>query len=69
MDFVACCRVCQSRMISDTRSGEEFSCQHCSALLDIIDDELCMLSLSPHDDVCFIPSADLLWLPAAAASC
>ena len=61
MDFMACCPVCQRRMCADTASGEEFTCTACGAMLDILDEDLCMLSLAPHDDVCFIPTADLLW--------
>ena len=65
MDFVAACPICQVRMQPDSASGEEFHCPACKAMLDVLDDELCMLSLPPHDEVCFIPSADLLWMAPA----
>lgn len=62
--FVACCPVCQGRMRADTTSGEEFTCPDCDAMLDVLDDDLSMLSLPPHDEVCFVPTADLLWVAA-----
>ena len=65
MDFMACCPVCQDLMRPDTESGEEFTCPSCRAMLDILDDDLSMLSLPPHEDVAFIPTSDLLWMPVA----
>ncbi|MBI6545938.1 MAG: hypothetical protein HY692_04030 [Cyanobacteria bacterium NC_groundwater_1444_Ag_S-0.65um_54_12] len=66
MSFRLCCPICEASMQEDTASGEEFSCPRCQAMLDIIDAELAMLSLPPHENVTYILTAKLRWLPVIA---
>ena len=61
MEFDLCCPVCEELMRADTDSGEEFSCTYCRAMADILDDDLTMLSLPPHDDVYYMPTRELRW--------
>lgn len=53
------CPFCCGRLQSDTASNEEFSCIKCKAMVDILDADLTMVSLPPHDDIQFISTSRL----------
>lgn len=67
MEFKLSCPVCDTPMQADTPSGEEFSCHYCSAMVDILDDDLTMISLPPHQDIGYIPTSGLRWKIAVPA--
>lgn len=62
------CPFCHNALRSDTTSGEEFSCLGCEAMVDVIDDDLTMVSLAPHHlDVFYIATSELRVTAAAHA--
>ena len=68
MAFKLCCPVCTGAMQADTDSGEEFTCQACGAMLDLLDEDLSMMSVPPHEAIDYIRTASLRWyvlVPAA----
>jgi hypothetical protein len=61
MAFKLCCPMCAHAMKIDTDSGEEFSCARCGAMVDLIDEDLTMLSIPPHDEISYVKTASLRW--------
>lgn len=62
------CPFCHHALRSDTTSGEEFSCLSCEAMVDVLDDDLTMVSRAPHLDVFYIATSEVrLTTPARAA--
>ncbi|MNK45300.1 hypothetical protein D3C87_640580 [compost metagenome] len=54
------CPFCHDDLVSVTSSGEEFTCRHCEAMVDILDDDLCMVSRPPnHLDVSIMATLEL----------
>lgn len=53
------CPFCHRGLEADTDSGEEFSCRACAAMVDVIDDDLTMVSRAPHSDVFYIATSEL----------
>ncbi len=54
------CPFCHDALVSVTMSGEEFACCACEAMVDILDDELCMVSQPPnHLDVSIMATLEL----------
>lgn len=54
------CPFCHDDLVSVTESGEEFTCRHCEAMVDILDDDLCMVSQPPnHLDVSIMATLEL----------
>lgn len=53
------CPFCHHALRADTTSGEEFSCLSCEAMVDVIDDDLTMVSRAPHLDVFYIATSEL----------
>lgn len=54
------CPFCHDDLVSVTSSGEEFTCRHCEAMVDILDADLCMVSQPPnHLDVSIMATLEL----------
>lgn len=53
------CPVCHAALAPDTPSGEEFSCAPCQVMVDVLDDDLTMVSVAPHTDVFFMATSEL----------
>lgn len=55
-----CCPFCHDDLIAVTDSGEEFTCKDCAAMVDILDDDLCMVSRPPNQlDVSILATVEL----------
>jgi hypothetical protein len=57
--LVVHCPFCHQGLHADTDSGEEFSCHHCGAMVDVIDDDLTMVSRAPHADVFYVATSEI----------
>lgn len=62
------CPVCHRALKADTVSGEEFSCAGCDVMVDILDEDLSMVSVAPHTDVFFIPTCEIRVSPAVSSA-
>ena len=63
------CPFCHNALRSDTTSGEEYSCLSCEAMVDVLDDDLTMVSRAPHHlDVFYIATSELRLSTAARAA-
>lgn len=60
------CPYCSLSLRADTSSLEEFSCA-CGAMVDVLDEDLSMVSLPPHRDVHIVATCELTYkLPSQA---
>lgn len=63
------CPFCHDDLVSVTTSGEEFTCRACEAMVDILDEDLCMVSQPPNQlDVSIMATAELSWRQATVHS-
>jgi transcription elongation factor Elf1 len=53
------CPFCHQALKADTVSGEEFSCAACNVMVDILDEDLSMVSVAPHSDVFFMATSEI----------
>ena len=53
------CPFCHHMLKADTASNEEFSCIQCLAMVDILDDDLTMVSTPPHEEIQFVATSEL----------
>lgn len=53
------CPFCHEALQADTESGEEFSCASCHAMVDILDEDLTMVSREPHLDVFYVATREV----------
>lgn len=59
------CPFCHNDLVSVTSSGEEFTCRSCEAMVDVLDDDLCMVSQPPNQlDVTIMATMELTWRQA-----
>ncbi len=61
MAFKLCCPICTGAMKADTDSGEEFSCPACGAMVDLLDEDVTMLSVPPHDTIEYVKTSTMRW--------
>lgn len=63
------CPFCHGALKADTASGEEFSCARCDVMVDVLDEDLSMVSVAPHADVFFIATSEIRVSPAVSSAC
>ncbi|MBO9542168.1 hypothetical protein J7643_16390 [bacterium] len=61
------CPFCHKALKADTVSGEEFSCAGCNVMVDILDEDLSMVSVAPHVDVFFLATSEIRISPAVSS--
>ncbi|MNY46850.1 hypothetical protein D3C86_1820700 [compost metagenome] len=61
------CPFCHRPLKADTFSGEEFSCAGCNVMVDVLDEDLSMVSVAPHSDVFFLATSEIRISPAVSS--